>query len=68
MDISSLEHAIRQAVQLDPTQPAFATLSSEGGMREGLTSELSSAIDSLASRKSDLVSKSVLGDIMAGWH
>jgi hypothetical protein len=68
MDIRSLEHAIREAVQANPSQPAFATLSGKGSIRESLTGELASAIESLASRKADAISRGLLGDIMAGWH
>ena len=67
MDIRELEQIIRNAAQLNPSQPALATLSSNGQIFEGLSLEFGTAVETLTERKSNISGRSILEGISAAW-
>ena len=67
MNIRELERAVRAAVQQNPTQPALASLTSDGYLSYGQSEEFDAAIKTMTGRGSRASGKSILKDIGAKW-
>ena len=67
MNIRELERAVRAAVQQNPTQPALASLASDGYLAYGQSGEFDAAIMTMTERGLRAGGKSILKDIGAKW-